>query len=53
MMTLFFVLASGVAASYVAVQSLPGWNGTLPSNWYSGFVDVSPSPTIVYWVGEG
>lgn len=44
MMTLFFVLASGVAASYVAVQSLPGWNGTLPSNWYSGFVDVSPSP---------
>jgi serine carboxypeptidase-like clade 1 len=31
-------------ASFVSVTSLPGWNGTLPSKWYSGFVDVSPSP---------
>lgn len=37
-------LASLVTSSFVTIQSLPGWNGSLPSTWYSGFADVSPSP---------
>jgi serine carboxypeptidase-like clade I len=39
-----FLFAAICRASFVQVNSLPGWNGSLPSTWYSGFVDVSPSP---------
>lgn len=28
------------------VMSLPGWNGTLPSRQYSGFLDAAPDAKV-------
>ena len=35
------LVAVDAAVAADEVQSLPGWNGALPSRHYSGYVDVS------------
>jgi hypothetical protein len=53
LLALFAVLATANAA-YDAdeILSLPGWDGSLPSKQYSGYLDASSGSKMHYWLVE-
>jgi len=43
-LVVFIAYVTSVYGVATPIKSLPGWKGSLPSHWYSGLVDTSPSP---------